>query len=132
MPEDSSIETINKTLEKSSLSVKEQVEYVKKTFKTEGLLLTLEMKRISKTQASMHGVLYDMNKDGSDDAFMEGLLIYTIQDSNFKEQEIVLAFNLGGDENLVDKIKNFFKDNSTTAFTQVANLLTSIGLKFIH
>jgi len=60
------------------------------------------------------------------------MLLYQIQDPNFREQEVVLAFNLGGGESITEKIKYFFKDNSTTAFTQVANLLTSIGLKFIH
>ncbi len=117
-------------LNKKSLSLAKQISYVKKHFKTDGYLLTLEAKKITDTQASLHGILYKLGgrKDGAIAA--EGLLVYTIADPNFKDSQFVVAFNVG-QNSLSNKIEMFFKENTNTAFSTVVNALTSIGFKLV-
>lgn len=115
-------------LGKKPLSLAKQISYVKKHFKTDGYLLTLEVKRITDTQASLHGMLYKLGGRKGGAIAAEGLLVYPISDQNFKDSQFVVAFNLGYDS-LSNKIETFFKENTDVAFSNVVNVLTSIGFR---
>jgi len=82
---ESNTRVMPKILQKESLSLQDQIDYVKKHFKSEGLFLTLDIKKVSGTQASLHGVLYEINRDvepEEDELVAEGMMACHISDQS--------------------------------------------------
>ncbi len=119
----------DKIAKKKPLSLKKQIQYVKKNFESgEGYLVTIEAKRINQSQAMLHGKVYHMKSDHEDRLAYEGTLTYTIKDPNFQDQEFVIAANLG-QESLMQRFEGMLKGNASNVMGTIVQIIGSIGFK---
>jgi hypothetical protein len=114
---------------KKPLSLKKQIQYVKKNFESgEGYLVTIEAKRINQSQAMLHGKVYHMKSGHEDRLAYEGTLTYTIKDPNFQDQEFVIAANLG-QESLMQRFEGMLKGNASNVMGTIVQIIGGIGFK---